>query len=429
MKIKEYPQYKRTYRSPNFYLPVCALSVFLSYSALNFRYIIAMKHQAGKATTCVHAGMEKHLNTEGVNTPIFTSSAIDFLDSDQIRYPRNFNTVNQKVVAAKIAALEHGEAGLLFGSGMAAISNTMLSLIQSGDHVLFQRDLYGGTYQMAVHMLPQFGISYDMVDATPEAIQAAIRPETKIIYIETPSNPLLRITDIRMVTAIARDHGILTMIDNTFASPINQNPILMGVDIVAHSGSKYMGGHSDLLFGAVVTSHTLLEKIKMGGKIFGSNVNATTCALIERSLKTLALRVRQQNENAQQLASFLRQHPGVQAVYYPGLADSPDHEVARQQMSGFGGMLSFEPKLRTAADTEAMIRRFQLIAPAVSLGGVETMVNMPARTSHSLLPPEERQKVGVQDTLLRVSVGIEDAEDLMQDLDQALKKGGVYAAS
>jgi len=388
-----------------------------------------MKNNAGKATNCVHAGMDKSLNTEGVNTPIFTSSAIDFLDSDQIRYPRNFNTANQRVIASKINTLEHGEDGMIFGSGMAAISNTILSLVGQGDHVLFQRDLYGGTYQMATQMFPRFGIAYDMVEPNAEAISAAIRPETKLIYIETPSNPLLKITDIRMVTALARDHGILTMIDNTFASPINQNPILLGVDIVAHSGSKYMGGHSDLLFGAVVTSREVSERIRKGGKILGSNVNATTCGLIERSLKTLALRMRQHNENAQALAEFLQDHARVQAVYYPGLSTHPGHDVARAQMHGFGGMLSFEPRMRSAADAEAVVRRFQLISPAVSLGGVETMVNMPSRTSHSLLPPEEREKVGVRDVLLRVSVGIEDAQDLMEDIDQALRLGGVYATS
>ena len=388
-----------------------------------------MKNNSGKATTCVHAGIDQSLNTEGVNTPIFTSSAIDFLDSEQIRYPRNFNTANQRVIADKITMLEHGEAGLIFGSGMAAISNTILALVKHGDHILFQRDLYGGTYQMATKVLPKFGIGYDMVDSTPEAIAAAIRPTTRLIYIETPSNPLLRITDIRMVASLARDHGILTMIDNTFASPINQNPLQLGVDIVAHSGSKYMGGHSDLLFGAVVTSKEIHEQVKADGKIFGSNVNATTCGLIERSLKTLALRMKQHNENAQLLAEFLQKHNKVRAVYYPGLPAHPGHEIAQSQMSGFGGMLSFEPDMRSVADAEALVRRLRLITPAVSLGGVESMVNMPARTSHSLLPPEERKKVGVEDVLLRISVGIEDANDLMEDLDQAMQLGGVYATS
>lgn len=388
-----------------------------------------MNNQSGKATLCVHAGKEKSLNSEGVNTPIFTSSAIDFLDHEDIRYPRNFNTINQKVIAAKIAALEGSEAGLIFGSGMAAISNSILALVKSGEHVLFQKDLYGGTYQMATKMLPQFGISYSFADATAEALEAAIRPETKLIYIETPSNPLLKVTDIKLVAELAHRHGIISMIDNTFASPINQNPFKFGIDIVAHSGSKYMGGHSDLLFGAVATSETLKAIISENGKILGSNVNATTCALIERSLKTLSLRVNQQNSNAQALAEFLQQHPKVQQVYYPGLEDSPDHQIARQQMSGFGGMLSFEPALRSGAEAEVLVRRFKVIAPAVSLGGVETIVNMPARTSHSLLPPDERAKAGVRDVLLRLSVGIEDEQDLIKDLDQALQFAGVYATS
>ncbi|WKN33264.1 aminotransferase class I/II-fold pyridoxal phosphate-dependent enzyme [Porifericola rhodea] len=388
-----------------------------------------MNEQSGKATLCVHAGKNASLNSEGVNTPIFTSSAIDFLDQDDVRYPRNFNTVNQKVVSAKIAALEGSEDGLLFGSGMAAISNSILALVRSGDHVLFQKDLYGGTYQMATQMLPQFGISYSFSEPTLEAMEAAIRPETKLIYIETPSNPLLKVTDMEMVAGLAKAKGILSMIDNTFASPINQNPIAFGIDIVAHSGSKYMGGHSDLLFGAIATSHQLRQQISEGGKILGSNVNATTCALIERSLKTLALRVEKQNENAQALAEFLQEHPRVEAVYYPGLQDSPEHSIASRQMKGFGGMLSFEPALRSGAEAESLIRKFKVIAPAVSLGGVETIVNMPARTSHSLLPAEERKKAGVKDVLLRLSVGIEDSEDLMRDLDQALQFAGIYATS
>lgn len=388
-----------------------------------------MHRKTGQSTKCVHAGMDKQLNLEGVNTPIFTSSAINFLDSEEILYPRNFNTANQRVIARKVSALEQGEEGIIFGSGMAAISNTILALLSPGDHILFQLDLYGGTYQMATKMLSKFGIHYDMVAPTTEALSEAIRPETKIIYIETPSNPLLNITDISAVATLAKENGILTMIDNTFASPINQTPIPLGIDLVANSGSKYMGGHSDLLFGVLVTSRALSERVLADGKILGSNVNAATCALIERSLKTLALRVKQHNHNAQQLAEFLRDHSQIHAVYYPGLDSHPGHEIAKKQMSGFGGMLSFEPKLRSSADAEAMIKRLRLISPAVSLGGVESMVNMPARTSHSLLPAEERQKAGIQDVLLRLSVGIEDAEDLMSDLDQALRLGGVYATS
>lgn len=227
-----------------------------------------MNEQSGKATLCVHAGKNASLNSEGVNTPIFTSSAIDFLDQDDVRYPRNFNTINQKVVSAKIAALEGSEDGLLFGSGMAAISNSILALVRSGDHVLFQKDLYGGTYQMATQMLPQFGISYSFSEPTLEAMEAAIRPETKLIYIETPSNPLLKVTDMEMVAGLAKAKGILSMIDNTFASPINQNPIAFGIDIVAHSGSKYMGGHSDLLLELLQHRTSYVNKLVKGGKFW-----------------------------------------------------------------------------------------------------------------------------------------------------------------
>jgi cystathionine beta-lyase len=386
-----------------------------------------MNSSQHKATLCIHAGIDKNLLTEGVNTPVFNSSAINFMEGEEIRYPRNFNTINQKVVADKVCALEKAEAGLLFGSGMAAISNTVLSLLQSGDHILLQRDLYGGTYQMATKILPRFGISYSLADPTPEALEAALRPETRMIYVETPSNPLLRITDLAMISSFAKAHGLLSMIDNTFASPINQNPIAQGIDIVMHSGSKYLGGHSDLLFGVVLGSNEVIQQVKMGGKTFGSNVNASTASLIERSIKTLAVRMRQHNENAQVLAEYLQQHPQVQAVYYPGLPGCQGHETARRQMHGFGGMLSFEPRLKNIRQAEEMLRRFNFISPAVSLGGVETLVNLPARTSHSLLPPEERVRVGVKDVLMRVSVGIEEVQDIIDDLEQALDHARVYA--
>ncbi|MFW5726419.1 MAG: trans-sulfuration enzyme family protein, partial [bacterium] len=326
-----------------------------------------------------------------------------------------------------VCALEMAEAGLVFGSGMAAISNTILSLLKNGDHILFQRDLYGGTYQMAVKMLPQFGISYSFADATPEAMSEAIRPETKMIYVETPSNPLLRITDLEMVASLAKSHGLLTMIDNTFASPINQNPIPLGIDIVMHSGSKYLGGHSDLLFGVTVSTKEIMDRVKMGGKIFGSNVNASTASLIERSIKTLAVRMRQHNENAQLLAEYLQQHNQVREVYYPGLPQCQGHALASRQMHGFSGMLSFEPKLKGMSQAEQMLRKLKFISPAVSLGGVETLINLPARTSHSLLPAEDRAKVGVSDVLMRVSVGIEEINDIISDLDQALDQAKVYA--
>ena len=372
------------------------------------------------ATRCVHAGAD-YDPSQGVNTPIYTSSAFGYLDTQGNRYPRYYNTPNQETVVAKLCALEQGEAGLLFGSGMAAISTTMLALLQSGDHVVLQNDLYGGTYHFVTAELSRLGIAYTLVD-TPDAasVEAALRPNTRVIYVETPSNPLLKITDLRAVARVAQTHGLTTVIDNTFASPINQNPIPLGIDVVIHSGTKYLGGHSDLCFGAVVTSEELRQRIYQRAINLGGSINATTAALIERSLKTLHLRVRQQNQNAQALAEFLQQHPAVGRVLYPGLPTHESHTVAQQQMSGFGGMLSFELAGVGLTDVVALMRRLRMITPALSLGGVETLICSPAQTSHIKLTPQERRKAGVSDALLRVSVGIEHAADLTEDLEQAL---------
>ena len=387
------------------------------------------------ATRCVHAGTEANDPGQGVNTPIYTSSAFGYLDTEENRYPRYFNTPNQHTVVEKLCALEQGEAGLLFGSGMAAISTTMLALLRSGDHVVLQNDLYGGTYHFITAELGRLGITYTLVD-TPDAVslEAALQPTTRVIYVETPSNPLLKITDLRAVAHLAQAHGLVSVIDNTFASPINQNPITLGIDVVIHSGTKYLGGHSDLSFGAVITSSALRQQIHQRAINLGGNINATTAALIERSLKTLHLRVQQQNRNAQQLAEFLQQHPAVRRVNYPGLPAHAGYSIAQQQMSGFGGMLSFElgptgSEEVGLAETVALMRRLRMITPALSLGGVETLICSPTQTSHSKLTAEERQKAGVSDALLRVSVGIEDARDLLEDMEQALAAVGHEAVA
>lgn len=373
------------------------------------------------ATLCVHAGAEANDPGQGVNTPIYTSSAFGYLDTEENRYPRYYNTPNQRTVVEKLCALEQGEAGLLFGSGMAAISTTMLALLQSGDHVVLQNDLYGGTYHFITTELERLGIAYTLVD-TPDAanLEAALRPNTRVIYVESPSNPLLKITDLRAVAQVAKAHNIMSVIDNTFASPVNQNPITLGIDVVIHSGTKYLGGHSDLCFGAVVTSATLRQQLLERAINLGGSINAATCALIERSLKTLHLRVQQQNRNAQKLAEFLQQHATVRQVNYPGLPTHKGHAVAQEQMTGFGGMLSFALDVPGLAETVALMRRLRMITPALSLGGVETLICSPAQTSHSKLSPEQRRKAGVSDALLRVSVGIEHANDLIEDLEQAL---------
>ena len=368
------------------------------------------------ATLCVHAGAEANDPGQGVNTPVYTSSAFGYLDTEENQYPRYYNTPNQRTVVKKLCALEQGEAGLLFGSGMAAISTTLLALLQAGDHIILQNDLYGGTYHFITTDLERLGIAYTLVD-TPDAthLEAALRPTTRVIYVETPSNPLLKITDLRAVADLAKTRGLLSVIDNTFASPVNQNPIALGIDVVIHSGTKYLGGHSDLCFGAVVTSATLRQQILERAINLGGSINAATCALIERSLKTLHLRVQQQNHNAQVLAEFLQQHTAVRRVNYPGLPSHEGYAMAQEQMIGFGGMLSFEVDVPGLTEAVALMRRLRMITPAISLGGVETLICSPAQTSHSKLSSEQRRKAGVSDALLRVSVGIEHVDDLVEE--------------
>jgi cystathionine beta-lyase len=301
---------------------------------------------------------------------------------------------------------------------MACILTSLFALVRAGDHIVFQNDLYGGVHSLAMHELNRYGIGYTMVDAAdPRNFEKAIRKETKVIYIETPSNPLLKITDLAAVSKIAREHGLLTMIDNTFASPVNQNPIDLGIDIVCHSGTKYIGGHSDICCGVMVTSKKLKSVILASASHFGGNLDAHTCYLVERSLKTMVLRVRQQNKNAMALAAFLEAEPKVAKVYYPGLKKHPGHSLAKKQMTeGFGGMLSFEIK----SDPEKFIKKLKFIRKAVSLGGVESTICSPVKTSHAKLSAAERLKVGISDKLLRLSVGIEEVEDLMTDIKEAL---------
>lgn len=375
-----------------------------------------MNSKLTKQTLSVHAGSRPDTLYGGVVTPVYPSAAYDY-EADVV-YPRYFNTPNQQVVAEKLCALENAEAGLMFSSGMAAILTSIFAVMQKGDHIIFQNDLYGGTHHAAVTQLEKYGMSYSMVDASnPKNFERAIRKETKVIYVETPSNPLLKITDLKAVAAIAKKHGLLTIIDNTFASPVNQNPIDLGIDIVTHSGTKYIGGHSDICCGVALSSKKLMEKIHASAKMFGGSLDAFTCHLVERSLKTIVLRVKQQNENALAIAKYLEAEPRIQAVYYPGLKNHPGHAIAKKQMpGGFGGMLSFEIK----TDPDKFVKKLKLIKRAISLGGVESTITSPVKTSHVKLTPQERKAVGISDKLLRLSVGIESAEDLISDLKQAL---------
>jgi cystathionine beta-lyase len=371
------------------------------------------------ATLCVHAGAYRDEAIGAIATPVFNASSYAYPNpTDQNIYQRYFNTPNQRVVAAKLATLEHGEDALVFGSGMAAITTTLFALLKPGDHAVFQEDLYGGTYHFIATELTRFGIEVSFAK-TGGDFAAQLRPNTKLIYVESPSNPLLRCVDLAVVAKLAKAHELLTVIDNTFATPINQIPLALGIDVAVHSATKYLNGHSDLNAGAAVASRELIARIRPCAVNHGGMLDAHACYMLERGLKTLALRIERQNANTGKLASWLQQHPAVVRVNYPGLPSHADHAVAARQMRGFGGMLSFE--LRDAAQTNALLRHFRLATAALSLGGVETLVTSPAKTSHVKLSAAERAAIGISDALLRVSVGIEDVDDLIADFEQALK--------
>lgn len=372
-----------------------------------------------KDTRCVHSGTSVDPVTRGLNTPIYTSSSFEYLDVPENVYPRYFNIPNQKTIIDKLCALENAEDGLVFSSGMAAITTVLFSLVNSGDHLVMQKDIYGGTHHFATAEFDRFGIEYSFVTGTIEEIEKAVRHNTRVIYVETPSNPLLFITDIEAVVRLAKSKNILTVIDNTFATPINQNPLDFGLDIVTHSGTKYIGGHSDICCGAALASKELIARVKTSAANFGGSLNAMTCYLIERSLKTLAIRVDKHNTNALQIARHLQANPMIQKVYYPGLEDHPGHDIARKQMKNFGGMLSFELD-PAKIDPYRFLKNLKLITPALSLGGVETIICAPVTTSHQKMTDEARAELGITDSLLRLSVGIEDVDDIIADIDQAL---------
>jgi len=372
-----------------------------------------------KDTQCVHSGTHVDQETRGLTTPIYTSSSFEYLDAPENVYPRYFNIPNQKSIIDKLCALENAEDGLVFSSGMAAITTVLFSFLNSGDHIVLQRDIYGGTHHFATAEFERFGIEYSFASGSVEEIEKAVRDNTRVIYIETPSNPLLLITDIEAVVRLAKQKNILTVIDNTFATPINQNPLDFGLDVVTHSGTKYIGGHSDICCGAALASKELIARIRTSAANFGGSLNAMTCYLIERSLKTLGIRVEKQNNNALQIARHLQAKSSIQKVYYPGLEGHPGFDIARKQMKHFGGMLSFELDSRKI-DPYRFLKNLKLITPALSLGGVETIICAPVTTSHQKMTDEERAQLGITDSLLRLSVGIEDVDDIKADIDQAL---------
>jgi len=381
-----------------------------------------MKNKSlGINTICAHVGEVKDTQFKGAISPIYMSTSYAFDNVDVLRYPRYLNTPNQEALVKKIAALENTENALIFGSGMAAVSTTLLAFLKQGDHVVLQQALYGGTYNFVVEEFKKFGIEYSFTkEVSISSFKEVIQPNTKVLYIETPSNPLLTITDMQAVSELAKANGIVTMIDNTFASPINQTPIDFGIDIVLHSATKYMGGHSDILAGAVAASNSHIETIWKTAINLGGSLSDFTVWMLERSLKTLNLRVKCQSENAGIMARYLVRNPKISKVYYPGLESHPNHQLAKKQMKAFGAMVSFE--LKEGIDAVAFQRKLQLIKPSMSLAGVESTMLNPAVASHALLGAEERKKQGITDGLIRFSVGIEDTEDLIADIEQALEK-------
>lgn len=376
------------------------------------------------STKCVHEGEIKDTMYQGIVSPLFMSTTYPWYggeDAEKKPYPRYFNTPNQEFLSKKIAALENGEKALIFTSGMAAISTSIMASVKTGDHVIFQEDLYGGTRNFIKTEFDKYGIEYSFTKGLDSKyFLDEVKGNTVGIYVESPSNPLLKIVDLKSISLLAKEKSLWTMIDNTFASPVNQNPIDHGIDIVIHSATKYLGGHSDISAGAVISTSSNIERILGSAKNFGGNLSDYTVWLLERSMKTLHIRVREQTNNAKHLAKMLNENDNISVVYYPGLSSHPSHEIAKHQMNDFGAMMSFD--LKENVDVYTFLKSLEIIKPGMSLAGVETTVNFPIKTSHGLLTQKERENQGIGDRLIRLSVGIEDYGDLYDDLDNAIKK-------
>ena len=380
-----------------------------------------LKRDNGINTICTHTGSVDDTVYGGATSPIYLSTSYSFVDNITNRYPRYFNTPNQEFLAKKVAALEKSESAMIFSSGMAAISNVMLMVLKAGDHAVIQNDIYGGTRNFIEKHLKSFGIEYTFTrDLTKNAFSECIKNNTKLIYIETPSNPLLKLVDIFSVGQLGRSKGVLTVIDNTFATPIVQRPITLGIDIVIHSATKYFGGHSDITAGAVASSKLIIDKLWHLSKDFGGSLSDFSVWMLERSMKTLSIRVKAQQKNAKKLASFLNSHKAIKKVYYPGLESHEDHALAKTQMKGFGAMMSFE--LMDEYEPLKFLSGLELIKHSGSLAGVESTMILPSKSSHSLLTEKQRLEQGISNQLIRFSVGIESKKDLIYDIEQSLNK-------
>ena len=373
-------------------------------------------------TRVIHAGVGQRIDG-AVVTPVFQSVTYAMQDHaayHDIRYLRLNNSPNHLVLHRKLAALEGGAAALVTASGMAAISTTLFTVLGGGGHLLAQRCLYGGTMDLLTREFKNFGLDYTLIDATdPAGWRAALQPNTRAIYVESLTNPTLEVADFEAVVAFAREHGLVSLIDSTFASPVNFRPIEHGFDLVLHSCTKYLNGHSDIIAGAVIGTVERVEAIRRQLNLLGGSLDPHACFLLERGMKTLALRVRQQNASALAVARMLEAHPAVVQVHYPGLQGHPGHGRASRLFDGFGGMIAFELHGGRAA-AERCIARLRLPLHAVSLGGVESLITLPSLASHAGLTAQERAAAGITDGMLRLSIGIEAADDLLADLQQAL---------
>jgi cystathionine gamma-lyase/cystathionine beta-lyase/cystathionine gamma-lyase/homocysteine desulfhydrase len=376
----------------------------------------------GISTECIHAGQEPEPETGAVTYPIFQTSTYvqpQFGRHKGFEYARTRNPT-RSVLEANLAALERGATGHCFASGMAAIT-TLMALLRSGDHVVAAENMYGGTFRLFHHVLEKYGLEFSYIDtADPDQVRAALRPSTKMLYLETPTNPMMTITDIAQCSELVAGREILVVVDNTFASPVLQRPIELGADVVVHSTTKYLNGHSDSIGGAVICrSAEVGERIGFLQNAMGGILSPMDSFLVLRGIKTLAVRMERHNTNGAAVAQYLENHPKVQKVFYPGLASHPQHALAQRQMRGFGGMISFE--LGSKANAETFLNRVRLCALAESLGGVESLISHPETMTHASVPSEVRKRLGITPGLVRVSAGIEDIEDLIADLENALE--------
>jgi cystathionine gamma-synthase len=391
----------------------------------------------GSSTLAVHAGETRPKPYGAIATPIVQTSTYSFEDTAALvahmqrkeqglpllrgEYGR-YGSPNAALVEDKLAALEGGEAACVFSTGMAATVLSLLAFLQVGDHYIMTDDCYRRTRQFGLELMPRYGISCTLAPINDEqALLDAIRPNTRLILTETPTNPYLRIVDLPRLAELAHSHGLLTMVDATFGTPCNIRPLALGMDLVIHSATKYLGGHNDLLGGVVIGAKELVQKVRDFNHIVGATSDPHTLFLLQRGLKTLSLRMTRHNENGQRVAEFLESHPAVRRVWYPGLASHPDHEVARRTMSGYGGVVSFE--LEADLDGAACFidaLRIPYIGP--SLGGVESIVEQPALMSHFTLSEQERAEIGIRGEMVRYALGIEDTADLLADLAQALDR-------